>query len=253
MQRHEQPPGTPPPAPVTDWSAAERNAVGWLRWLGHRDATLTRGGADGGIDVIGARVAAQVKWYGKPVGVGPVRELVGAAVGTHVTTYFFCNAGFSRSAVAYADRAGVALFQYSPADGSLRAVNVHAERAYATAVRHRTRSEADMGLKAPLRTAYRSVVEDAPPPDTAGPVSRIAVAVALAPIGMCVAGVLAVIVVRGMDSPPPRWIGQAWAIWMSVACLGVLPFVLVAKLLQDSRTRTWRRHSRGEGEPTGSG
>jgi Restriction endonuclease len=236
-----RPPGAPPPTPVSDWGAAEENAVSWLRWLGHHDAHRTQAGADHGVDVTGADVAAQVKWYGTAVGVRPVRELVGAAAGALVTMYFFCNAGFTRAAIAYADRVGVALFRYSPADGFLSAANPTAEQVYMAAARRHGRPDVEANLGTRLRGAYQSALKDAPPPKATGPVSRTAVAVALAPIGMCLVGTLVIVAARHADNPGPDWFRQAWAAWMAVACLGFLPAVLIAKLVQDSKTRAWQR------------
>lgn len=62
-----------------------------MNWLGHRDARPTKPGADGGIDVTVTGVFAQVKWYGKPVGVGPSRQLFGAS--RPGTLYFLTNGG----------------------------------------------------------------------------------------------------------------------------------------------------------------
>ncbi|GIE28444.1 hypothetical protein Ait01nite_014890 [Actinoplanes italicus] len=222
-----QPPGrphpadAPPPTPIPDWAAAEQNATRWLRWLGHDDAQRTPDGADQGLDVTGTDVAAQVKWYGTKIGVPRVRELVGAATGTAARLYFFCNAGFTRDAVAFADRAAVALFRYSPADGSIEAVNPTARHAYAAALRRRTSPDAAARNSGPARDWFRSLrtPPDQPPHPAA---RRAALATILAPAVMGVVAILAVIVARRADDPP-EWLGRIWAGWMCLTCLS--PFL----------------------------
>ncbi|MBQ1030394.1 restriction endonuclease [Micromonospora sp. C97] len=231
-KRH--PPGAPAPQPVNEWAAAEENAVRWLQWLGHGTAQRSRSGADGGIDVTGTDVAAQVKWYGTAVGVRSVRELVGAATGLPVRVYFLCNAGFTRDAIAYADRVNVALFRFSPADGSISPLNSAAEQAYASAVQRHTRPTVEATSAASqFRAFYRETARDASGPT--GPASKAAVIVALVPVGMCLAGALVVILARKTGGGP-NWLGNAWAAWMTVACLGVLPAVVIAAVIQGRKT-----------------
>lgn len=79
-----------------------------LRDLGFRDARVTKQGADGGIDVTGRHVAAQVKWHAKPVGRPDLQRLVGAA-GTQRQLVFVSREGFSAPAVQYADQLNMAL------------------------------------------------------------------------------------------------------------------------------------------------
>ncbi|MGC4864751.1 restriction endonuclease [Micromonospora sp. DT53] len=226
----KHPPGAPAPQPVSEWAAAEENAVRWLQWLGHGTARRSRSGADGGIDVTGTDVAAQVKWYGTAVGVRPVRELVGAATGLRVRVYFLCNAGFTPDATAYADRVNVALFRFSPADGSISPSNSAAEQAYASAVqRHACPTVEGTSAASQFRAFYRKTVRDTSRPT--GPASKAAVIVALIPVGMCLAGALAMVLARRTGGGP-NWLGNAWAAWMTVACLGVLPAIVIAGALQ---------------------
>ncbi|MBM0238109.1 restriction endonuclease [Micromonospora sp. ATA32] len=123
-----RPEGAPPPRQVEDWAAAEANAVAWMKWLGHRDARPTKPGADGGIDVITMGAFAQVKWYGKPVGPRPLRELAGARANRPGTLYFFVNNRYTPAALAYAEEVGMAAFVYSPADGMIAPVSSAARR-----------------------------------------------------------------------------------------------------------------------------
>ncbi len=77
--------------------------------MGFESVRLTPSGADGGLDVVGDGVAAQVKALGRPVGRPDVQKLVGAA---HARPHrlFFSSSGYTPHAVQYADIAGVALF-----------------------------------------------------------------------------------------------------------------------------------------------
>jgi hypothetical protein len=129
-----RPEGAPPPRQVEDWAAAEANAVAWMKWLGHRDARPTKPGADGGIDVIAMGAFAQVKWYGKPVGPRPLRELAGARANRPGTLYFFVNNRYTPAALAYAEEVGMAAFVYSPADGMIAPVSSAARRTFQSAV-----------------------------------------------------------------------------------------------------------------------
>ncbi|ROO60417.1 restriction endonuclease [Micromonospora sp. Llam0] len=118
-----RPEGAPRPQQVEDWAAAEANAVAWMKWLGHPDAHPTKPGADGGIDAIAMGAFAQVKWYGKPVGPRPLRELAGARANRPGTLYFFVNNRYTQAALAYAEQVGMAAFVYSPADGMITPVS----------------------------------------------------------------------------------------------------------------------------------
>lgn len=125
-----RPEGAPPPRQVEDWAAAEANAVAWMKWLGHRDARPTKPGADGGIDAIAMGAFAQVKWYGKPIGPRPLRELAGARANRPGTLYFFVNNRYTPAALSYAEQVGMAAFVYSPADGMIIPVSSAARRIF---------------------------------------------------------------------------------------------------------------------------
>lgn len=90
---------------------AELVAVEWTRYFGFRDARWTGGGADGGLDIVGAAVAGEVKMHGKPVGRPHLQKLHGAATGD-VTRMFFSLAGFTPHALDYAAAVEMALFTF---------------------------------------------------------------------------------------------------------------------------------------------
>lgn len=98
---------------IDHWSDAEENAARWLRAWGYGDARTTMRGADGGLDVVGTGVAAQVKFEAKLTGRPAVQNLVGAAtvLPGEEDLFFFSNAGFSAGAVEFAE-GRVALFTY---------------------------------------------------------------------------------------------------------------------------------------------
>lgn len=94
-----------------------------MRALGFDDAQQTRGGADGGIDVISSshRVAAQVKHYAGPVGRPEMQKLTGAAhqFGERL---FYAKSGYTAAAREYAQQHDIALFTYD-ANAFVEAVN----------------------------------------------------------------------------------------------------------------------------------
>lgn len=102
----------PPPGPLSEvaaWEAAEQVAALALQAMGFRDAAVTSTGADGGLDVEGRGVAAQVKYLTRPVGRPELQRLAGA--NQHgAQAVFFSRAGYAAGAVAYADTIGMALF-----------------------------------------------------------------------------------------------------------------------------------------------
>jgi len=98
--------------PLFTWGMAEELAVAHLRQLGFGDARRTPPGADGGIDVQGTGVVAQVKHHAHPVGGPDVQRLRGAAHGL-AHAVFYSLSGYTAAATVFADRADVALFSYA--------------------------------------------------------------------------------------------------------------------------------------------
>lgn len=105
---------------------AEVNAALRMRELGFRDAAVTGGGADGGIDVRSSSALAQVKWRGGMVGRPELQALYGArGADLSKKLLFFAASNYSKQAVDYGDRNQIALFLYEPV-GTLVPMNKHA-------------------------------------------------------------------------------------------------------------------------------
>lgn len=108
------------------WQDAEDLAAEHLRNAGFRDARRMPDGRDGGVDVIGTGIIAQVKWWSAPVGISEVQRLRGTAHDSHAAA-FYSRAGYTRSASAWADTASVALFVFDET-GFITPANEAAER-----------------------------------------------------------------------------------------------------------------------------
>lgn len=105
-------------APISNWQQAEAAACAWLRHMGFRDAMVTPGGADGGIDVTARKIVAQVKWEATPVGRPKLQQLHGAAAQAHKKGAFFSRSGYTTAALQWAEQAGIGAFVLLD-DGSL--------------------------------------------------------------------------------------------------------------------------------------
>lgn len=104
------------------WELAEDLATEHLRSLGFRDAQRAPPGSDGGFDVEGRGIVAQVKYRATPVGRPDVQRLVGA--NQHgAQPVFYSRAGYSQSAIDYARQTGVALFRLDAAASQVDPVN----------------------------------------------------------------------------------------------------------------------------------
>ena len=112
---------------IRDWRDAETAAARWLRKAGCRRVSLTGGSADGGIDVITAEWAVQVKHTTKRVGRPAVQQLVGAALTLDRCPALFSTSGFSAPARVYAREHDVALFELD-LDGRAYGINGPARR-----------------------------------------------------------------------------------------------------------------------------
>ncbi len=107
---------------VSGWELAEDLAAEHLRSLGFRDALRTPVGSDGGFDVEGRGVVAQVKYRAAAVGRPDVQRLVGA--NRHgARPVFYARAGYSQSAIDYAGQTGVALFVLDATTSQVDPVN----------------------------------------------------------------------------------------------------------------------------------
>jgi hypothetical protein len=97
---------------IADWVDAEHLAAWHMsRRLGFEDATVTKSGNDGGIDVESADAVAQVKHHTNPVGGPEIQQLRGAAHGRNAAL-FYALSGYTTAGERFADKAGVALFRY---------------------------------------------------------------------------------------------------------------------------------------------
>lgn len=108
---------TAPQRVVMQWSDAEELARDYLIWLGHKGVRCTGAGADGGVDVESSSLVGQVKMHNKPTGRPEIQRLFGIAAAEKKHAYFFAMA-FSADAKTWAEKAGVALFQFRR-DGSV--------------------------------------------------------------------------------------------------------------------------------------
>jgi hypothetical protein len=110
--------GWPPPRLVKTAAAAEAYAAEVMRALGFSDARATGPGADGGIDVVSSRAVAQVKMEAILTGRPVLQGIKGVAAVEKKRAIVFSLAGFTQQAVAWADRADVACFEFA-FDGSI--------------------------------------------------------------------------------------------------------------------------------------
>lgn len=115
---------TPPPERrlVKTFRDAEIYAADYMRHLGFAEATPTPTGSDGGIDVVSATAVAQVKMEGVATGRPVVQALFGVAVVEGKSSLIFSLAGYTAQALEWADRAGVACFEFA-INGEIVAVN----------------------------------------------------------------------------------------------------------------------------------
>lgn len=123
--RGERRPELPAPRLVKGADAAEDFAAEFLAALGFRNVRRTPKGTDGGVDVIGDEVVAQVKFEALPTGRPAMQALYGVSVLERKAAVFFSLAGYSPQALAWAERAEIACFEFE-ADGSIAAKNVRA-------------------------------------------------------------------------------------------------------------------------------
>lgn len=121
----------PAPQPYgVSHEGAEALVRDWMLYLGISSAEITRFSNDGGIDVSSVTYVAQVKNYKDFVGVQAIREILGVAVAEGKKPLFFTSGSFTTEALSFADKAGVPLFIYDAAEGTLERVNEAAENVY---------------------------------------------------------------------------------------------------------------------------
>lgn len=110
----------PAPRLVKSAAAAEDYAAEVLRALGYLDADPTPPGPDGGVDVVGSHVVAQVKMEAVRTGSPAVQALFGIASLAQKQPFFFSLAGYATQALEFAERAQIACFEFE-LDGSISA------------------------------------------------------------------------------------------------------------------------------------
>ena len=126
----------PPPRLIRSPQDAEEAAAVWLRWFGFTDAMVTRSGADGGVDVRGRSMVAQVKAHMVPVSRPDLQKLYGVAQAENAVPIFFSLMSYTRDAQEWGNEVRMALFRFDHA-GVPEAVN-----GYATALVQRAQAEA---------------------------------------------------------------------------------------------------------------
>jgi hypothetical protein len=115
---HLQPVGRvarPSPRVIRSPRDAEEAAANWCRWLGFADAELTSHGSDGGVDVRGRSLVAQVKAHMVPIGRPDLQKLYGVATAERALAVFFSLMAYTREALQWADQVGMALFRFNHA------------------------------------------------------------------------------------------------------------------------------------------
>lgn len=231
-------PQRPAPRQIQTWQDAEHNAAAWMRYWGYRDARAKPGGADGGIDVHASGALAQVKYQAIAVGRPALQLLFGArGHAIHKQLIFFTGSNYTSTAVTYADEHDIALFVYS-LDGSMTAVNPSAWRLSTQYPRSSEEpiAEAEASTDPPpsarlftrATTAAPNAWRSQPTLKPPGPVSMV---ILLTPLLMWLVGAATIGFFSQNPDLAPPWLRQVWAIWMTVACLGSLPALLVARLL----------------------
>lgn len=122
--------GEAPKIQVDTWEHAELLAVRYLRWLGFPDARRTRAGADGGVDVEGENLVAQVKYIGNGATRPMIQQLMGIASAEKKVAIFFARS-YARTALDWGQSAGVALFRFN-VRGEVQPANERARRLLGT-------------------------------------------------------------------------------------------------------------------------
>lgn len=110
----------PPSRLLMQWSDAEVLAHEYCRWLGYQRANLTGEGADGGVDIEGPELVAQVKMHNRPTGRPEIQQLYGIAASINKRGLFFAMS-YSSDALEWADKVGVRLYQFKR-DGTVRPI-----------------------------------------------------------------------------------------------------------------------------------
>lgn len=120
-------PNRPEAMPIRDPQEAENVAAVWMRWMGFIDASVTRGGADGGIDVDSRLAVAQVKARLTKTSRPEIQALHGAAAPLGKRGLFFAMTGYSGHAIEWANNLSMPLLRFDM-EGGVAADNPPADR-----------------------------------------------------------------------------------------------------------------------------
>jgi hypothetical protein len=115
-QNRWQPLGPMPIVPSDGLSPkeAETHVGQILKFYGLEGVKKTRYSRDGGIDVESDTAVFQVKHQVAPVGVQVLREIYGVAVAERKRAGVFAKTGFTKEAIVFAEKTGIAVFRYIP-------------------------------------------------------------------------------------------------------------------------------------------
>lgn len=112
----------PEPRLVKSHRQAEEYAADVMKAFGHANVCVTAPGADGGIDVITDSAVVQVKMESVRTARPVIQAIYGVAALEGRRAVCFSLAGYTRDALAWATRAGVACFEFA-FDGSITSLN----------------------------------------------------------------------------------------------------------------------------------
>jgi len=115
------------------WQDYEKAAAAYLRQKGFANVVGNTAGADGGIDVrVPGQLVGQVKFEQSKTGRPVVMQIFGVAAQEQCKAVFFSHAGYTKTAIDWANSAPVALFQlhFSKEDErwKIRAINKSAQQ-----------------------------------------------------------------------------------------------------------------------------
>lgn len=100
----------------------------WMTYLGFKGVNVSKASGDGGVDIFAIGAVAQVKFYNTPIGVGPVRELLGASLDFRAQPIFFSSMSYTQAAVDFADRNNIALFLVDIFTSEIKPASVEAQK-----------------------------------------------------------------------------------------------------------------------------
>lgn len=125
----------PQPRLIRSASEAEEVAAEWLRWFGFEGAQTTGTRVDGGVDVRGRALVAQVKMHLAPVSRADLQRIHAVAVSERAVAVVFSLSDYLREAQEWAEAVRMALFRFSYA-GEAEPVNSYAVALFEQARQH---------------------------------------------------------------------------------------------------------------------